>query len=274
MALNDLYTDKQIQALKLYKNKFFVLVLHGAKRSGKTIANNDLFLLELKRIKEIAEKEKIKEPKYILAGFSQGNLNRNVLSELTDKYGIKFNLNKHNEFNLFGVKVCCFGHGKINDMDRIRGMTAYGAYINEATTGNEKVIREILNRCSGTSARVVIDTNPDNPEHYIKKDFIDKADGDKIHEISFNLYDNTFLTSQYISNIEAVTPTGVFWDRDILGLWTTTDGAVYQDFDKDKHIVKNISNYKFVEYIAGIDWGYSHYGAIAVFGITNKGEFI
>lgn len=250
------------------------MILHGAKRSGKTVVNNDLFLLELKRVRKLANKFKIKEAKYILAGYSLGNLERNVLSELRNKYGLKFELNKHNEFELLGVKVCCFGHGKINDMDRIRGMTAFGAYINEGTTGAEKVVREILNRCSIEGSRVLMDTNPDSPEHYIKKDYIDKADNERIIEISFTLYDNSFLSNSYIKNIEAVTPSGVFFQRDIIGKWSTAEGAVYQDFDKEKHVISEISSYEFIDYVAGIDWGYEHFGALCVFGITQTGEFI
>lgn len=274
MGINSLYTEKQIQALRLFKKSFFLLILHGAKRSGKTIVNNDFFLLEVKRIKKLADKIGIKEPQYILSGFSLGSLERNIFTELRNKYSINIQLNKHAEFTLMGVKVCCFGHGKINDMARIRGMTAFGAYINETTTGHEMVIREILNRCSMPNSRVIMDTNPDNPEHYIKKDYIDKADDKKIIQISFNLYDNTFLSPEYIENIETVTPSGVFFNRDILGLWTTTDGAIYRDFDKEKHIIKDLSNYRFVDYVAGIDWGYSHYGALCVFGVTESGEFI
>lgn len=269
-----IYTDKQLQALRAYKKNFFLLILHGAKRSGKTVSNNDLFLLELRRVGKLAKEKNIKDIKYILAGNNLGSIQRNILSELTNKYGLTFELNKYNEFILFGVKVCCFGHGKINDMGRIRGMTAYGAYINEGTTGHEQVIREIMNRCSGVGARVVMDTNPDSPEHYIKKDYIDKADSERIIEIAFNLYDNSFLTKEYIENIEAVTPSGVFWDRDILGLWTTSEGAVYKDFDKSKHIIRNLDEYKFINYVVGIDWGYEHAGALCVLGITEDKKFI
>ena len=48
---------------------------------------------------------------------------------------------------LFGVRVCCFGHSKINDLGRIRGMTSFGAYINEASLANQEVFDEIKSRC-------------------------------------------------------------------------------------------------------------------------------
>lgn len=270
--LNKLYTPKQIEALKATKKDFWVLTQHGAKRTGKTVSNNDIFLLELKRVRKIADKLKINKPQYILVGNSLGAIERNVLIELTNKYGISFKFDKYNRFELFGVLVCCFGHGTIKDMERIRGMTAFGAYINEGTTGVEEVIREIFNRCSGEGARILMDTNPDNPEHFIKKEYIDKADGEKIIQIHYQLDDNTFLSDRYKENIKATTPSGQFYDRDIKGLWVNAEGTVYKDFDKPTMTVSEVDRRNITTYIAGVDWGYEHFGSICVIGITSKGE--
>lgn len=267
-----LYTEKQIQALTAINKDFWILVLHGAKRAGKTVADNDIFLQELIRVRGTADRLGIAEPQYILAGNSLGTLERNVLTEIRNKYGIEFHFDKFNRFKLFGVLVCCFGHGTIKDMSRIRGMTSFGAYINEATTGVEEVIREILNRCSGEGARILMDTNPDNPEHYIKTDYIDKADGKRVVQIQFQLDDNTFLSDRYRENIKATTPTGQFYDRDILGLWVNSEGVVYKDFDKNKMVIESYKKENIIEFIAGIDWGYEHLGSIGVIGIDSLGN--
>ena len=273
--LRKLYTEKQITALKSLKKPFWLLINHGAKRSGKTVADNDIFLLEVKRVRDVAKKLGIAKPQYILAGNSLGNIERNILIELSNKYGLSFTFDKYNRFELFGVLVCCFGHGTIRDISRIRGMTSFGAYINEATTATEEVIREILNRCSGEGARVIMDTNPDNPEHFIKKDYIDKADNEKIIEIQYQLDDNTFLSDRYKENVKATTPSGLFYDRDILGLWVNSEGVVYQDFNKSMVITDEvIKNTMFTMYIAGVDWGYEHLGTMVVVGITAKGNYI
>ncbi|MBR8748707.1 hypothetical protein IX317_000366 [Fusobacterium sp. DD29] len=266
-----LYTDKQIEALKSTNKNFWVLIQHGAKRAGKTISNNDLFLMELIRVRKIADKLKVKDPQYILAGNSLGTLERNVLIEITNKYGIRFKFDKFNRFKLFGVLVCCFGHGTIKDLERIRGMTSYGAYINEITTSVEAVSREIFNRCSGEGARLLIDTNP---EHWVKKELVDKADGEKIISIHYTLEDNTFLSPRYIENIKFTTPSGQFYDRDIRGLWVNAEGTVYADFDKEKMTVKTVDRNTIVRYLFGVDWGYEHPGAISVIGIDNKGNYI
>ena len=199
--LNNLYTPKQLDTFRFaVNNDYFMLINHGAKRTGKTILDNDLFLHELRRIKKIASAQGVENPQYILAGADLGALNRNVLIELSNKYGIEFHFDKFNRFKLFGVQVCCFGHSKINDLGRIRGMTAYGAYINEGTMAKQEVFDEIKSRCSGNGARMLIDTNPDNPEHWLKKDFIDK----NINNDSLYLLKSVLLSCSYKIYVQSI----------------------------------------------------------------------
>lgn len=273
MSLYDLYTPKQIEILKRVKEKdFFILGLHGAKRTGKTVINNDIFLRELRRVRKIADKLKIKEPMYILAGVSSKTIQNNILQELYNRYELEIKFDKHNSFTLFGVKVVQAFTGTIAGLGGIRGMTSFGAYINEASLANETVFKEIISRCSGDGARIVFDTNPDTPEHWLKKEYID-SESENIISYHFRLDDNTFLSERYIKNIKESTPSGMFYDRDIEGLWVTGEGVVYSDFDGNKHFINDISGIDFETYIAGVDWGYSHYGSIVVFGIDKDNKW-
>ena len=273
MSLYDLYTPKQIEILKRVKEKdFFILGLHGAKRTGKTVINNDIFLRELRRVRKIANDLKIREPMYILAGVSSKTIQNNVLQELYNRYELEIKFDKHNSFTLFGVKVVQAFTGTIAGLGGIRGMTAFGAYINEASLANETVFKEIISRCSGDGARVVFDTNPDNPEHWLKKEYID-SESENIISYHFRLDDNTFLSERYIKNIKESTPAGMFYDRDIEGLWVTGEGVVYSDFDGNKHFINDVSGIDFETYISGVDWGYSHYGSIVVFGIDKDNRW-
>ncbi|MFL8713006.1 PBSX family phage terminase large subunit [Clostridioides sp. GD02377] len=273
--IDELYHSKQIEVLDFaLNNDYFMLINYGAKRTGKTIIDNDLFLLELRRVRKIANELDIKLPQYILAGADLGALQRNVLNELTNKYDIEFKFDKHNRFVLFGVQVCCFGHSKTNDLGRIRGMTSFGAYVNEGTVANEEVFNEIKSRCSGEGARILVDTNPDQPEHWLKTNFVDKTDGKVIQSFHYRLDDNIFLSERYRENIKKSTPSGIFYDRDINGLWVSADGLVYQDFNKDIHYISKykLNDINFVRYFAGVDWGYEHFGAIVLIGEDDKGN--
>ena len=53
-------------------------------------------------------------------------------------------------------------------------------------------------------------------------------------------------------------------------LWTIAEGAIYSDFDKDKHIVNEPPD-DIRYYYAGVDWGYDHYGSIVIIGETTDG---
>lgn len=271
MALNELYTPKQVEILKRMRGEdWFISICHGAVRAGKTVVNNDVFLQELIRVKKLAADEGVAEPMYILGGVSSKTIQSNVLQEITNKYGIKFKFDKHNSFVLFGVKIIQTFTGTIAGLKSIRGMTAYGAYVNEASLAHEEVFDEINKRCSGSGARIIADTNPDHPEHWLKKKYIDNP-SKTILKFHFTLFDNNFTSKRYKDNIIATTPSGMFTERGIFGLWTIGQGAIYSDFDDKKHVIDEASVpwKRITKYYAGVDWGYQHYGSIVVIGETD-----
>lgn len=275
--LNELYTEKQIQILKdTSKRDWFMLINHGAKRTGKTILNNDLFLRELMRVRKIADAEGVERPQYILAGATLGTIQKNVLIELSNKYGIEFKFDKYNNFMLFGVQVVQTGHSKVSGIGSIRGMTSYGAYINEASLAHEEVFDEIKSRCSGNGARILVDTNPDHPEHWLLKDYIENTDPKAgILSYQFKLDDNNFLNERYRESIKASTPSGMFYERNINGMWVSGDGVVYSDFDLETNTITQaqIDSIPMKEYFAGVDWGYEHFGSIVVIGRDMRDNF-
>ena len=276
MSIDRICHVNQQQVLQRAMGEDYVMLInHGAKRSGKTVLDNDLFLYELMRAKRNAFAAGVQNPQYILAAADIGSIHRNILNELTGKYGMEFHFDKFNRFMLFGVQVCCFGHSKINDLGRIRGMTAWGAYINEATVSNEEVFDEIKSRCSGDGARILLDTNPADPAHWLKRDYIDKADGKTIVQFSWKLDDNTFLSDRYRANIKASTPSGMFYDRDINGAWVSADGMVYPDFDQEVHYVSmaDVPLDKIVRWFVGVDFGWEHYGSFVLIGKTDDGVY-
>ncbi|MEG2687694.1 MAG: PBSX family phage terminase large subunit [Clostridia bacterium] len=254
-----------------------MLINHGAVRTGKTIVDNDLFIDELRRINAHAKKNGIRLPLYILAGASIGNIVRNILNPLTQKYGFEFKLNKYNQFRLFNVLVCCVGHDDVGQLKPITGMTSYGAYINEGSLANREVFDEICKRCSADEnfvARIIVDSNPGGPKHWLKVDYIDKAaaDNSKIKAFHWRLDDNPFLSKEYVANLKATTPSGVFYNRKIDGLWATAEGIVYQDISADNYI-DDIP--KLTSFFVGVDWGYEHKGSLGLFGETaadDKGD--
>ena len=91
-----LFAPKQESVLRRVSiSDFFICGLHGAKRSGKTFINNIIFLKELVRVREMADKLGVDEPMYILAGTSSTSIQNNILQELYNTFDIEPKYDKH-----------------------------------------------------------------------------------------------------------------------------------------------------------------------------------
>ena len=256
--------QKKVISCMKYENPK-IMVCSGAKRAGKTYVLTFVFLMHISKFKN-------KGYSFIIGGTTQASIRRNILNDLETILGKSINLSKDNHFKLFGNKIYCFDGANADSYKKVRGFTAYGAFLNEATTLHDSFVKEVISRCSGEGARIYMDTNPENPTHTVKVDYIDK-DGQRlsngqlnIKAFNFTLYDNTFLNKEYVESIEASTPSGMFFDRDILGIWVASEGVVYQDFNKNIHYIKE-ANTEFKKVFAGVDFGWEHYGSIVVVGL-------
>ena len=244
-----------------------ILICSGAKRAGKTFVLMFVFMAHVAKYLD-------KGYSFIMGGATQASIRRNILNDMELILGRDIKLAKDNHFELFGNKIYCFDGANSDAYKKVRGFTSYGAFLNEATTLHDTFVKECISRCSGEGARIYMDTNPENPTHTVKVDYVDK-DGQRLEDgllnikaFQFTLYDNTFLNDEYIKSIEASTPTGIFFDRDILGKWVAAEGVVYKDFNKDIHYINDISKIQFKKYFVGVDFGWEHYGTMVVVGKT------
>jgi len=239
MGLDQILTHKQKQVLHSYlHDDWKIMILSGAFRAGKTVMNNYIFVMELKRIAKLAKSRKDPHPQYILAGYSSNSIYTNVISAIESYFGITMKTDRHGHYHLFGVDIVPSYTGSIRGVGSIRGMTSYGAYINEASLSTHDVFQEILQRCSIEGARIICDTNPDIPTHWLKTDYIDNPDP----------------------------------KARIKGQWVTGDGIVYRDFDKDKMVISREQVPDDLEYYVGVDWGYEHPNPIILLGDDKDGN--
>lgn len=289
MALNQLLTNKQLEVLRSYlTDDWKYLILTGAVRAGKTVIDNYLFLLELKRIAKLAAKNHDPHPFYILAGYSSNSIYTNVIAELETQFGVELRTDRHGHYHYYGIDIVPAYTGSIRGLRAIRGATSYGAYINEASLADHGVFQEIIQRCSIPSARIICDTNPDIPTHWLKTDYIDNHDpAARIKSFSFTIDDNTFLSQDYVNSLKAATPKGMYYDRAILGQWVTGEGVVYDGFNAKTMLVNSEDIPDDLNYYVGVDWGFEHKNSIVLLGddpvtditylireITNKHKLI
>lgn len=262
----DNYTPKQVEVLESFAiDNPKILICSGAKRAGKTFILIKIFLAHVSLFRN-------EGVSFIIGGTTQSSIRRNILNDMELILGREITLGKDSSFKLYGNKIYCFHGANADSYKAMRGFTSAGALLNEATTLHDTFVKEAISRCSYDGARIFMDTNPENPTHTVKVDYIDK-DGQllsngqlNIKAFNFTLYDNTFLNKEYVESIEASTPSGMFYDRDILGVWVASEGVVYTDFDKDENYVKeaDMKDVQIKKYFAGIDFGWEHYGSIAL----------
>ena len=251
-------SKKQLGILTQYwKTKPKLLILEGAVRSGKTVLNNVLFYEALKRSVG-------KGYHYIVTGHTLGSIKRNVLDSIAEMFGVDTKVGNTGTFDLLGNHVHCFGADKTDSYKAITGMTAHGWYGNEITLQHPNTIRECFNRCSGEDARIWWDTNPDYPEHPVKRHYIDKS-GERlsngrlrIQSWHFDLADNPYLPADYVENLKASTPAGMWYERAIKGAWVAAEGLVYELFYRAVHVVEPLTPPGDWQRIRSIDFGFTN----------------
>ena len=142
------------------------------------------------------------------------------------------------------------------------------AYMDEITLAPESFFTMLLTRLSVSGAKLFGTTNPDSPSHWLKREYIDKAEEKNINVYHFQLEDNNYLMDKnpgYIEQMKA-SFSGVWYKRLILGEWCVADGAIYPQFDEWKHLVE-IGERRFRYYIVGVDYGTTNPTAFTLFGI-------
>lgn len=268
------FTKKQLEVFRYtIQQDPQILILAGGKRAGKTFILNYLFLLHIAKFKN-------KGYNFIIGGTTQASIRRNVLGDMEKILGKELKLKKDNSVSIFGNKVYILEGSKADSFKRARGFTSHGFLGNESTTLHDKYIKECISRCSGTGARIMMDTNPENPMSTVKTDYIDK-DGDLLDDgrpnikyFHFTLFDNEFLSKEYIDSIVKSTPAGVYTNRDIYGLWVNAEGLIYDMWDKEENAIsyEEFKKKRIEKYWGAVDWGYSHYGVLGVFARDDEGN--
>lgn len=252
-------TDKQREFLFTPDKR--INLLSGSVRSGKTYISLLKFGLWVASMPKDAE--------FLMVGKTGGSLNRNCFGYMYQFFGEQnFHVShglKGSE--LFGHKVWIAGANDVRSENQIRGMTLAGAYCDEVTLYPENFWVMLLTRLSVPGAKVYATCNPDNPMHYIKTDYIDRADELNCAVWNFLLTDNTHLGKEYLENITREFK-GVFYDRFILGQWVKAEGLVYPMFDKDN--IVPVKDRKYTEYCVSMDYGILNPTAMILWGLCDN----
>ena len=240
-----------------------VNVLVGSIRAGKTVASLLRFLIAVATAGTDGE--------IVITGKNRGSIYRNVMQPLMSPalFGpvakrVQYNNNAPTA-RILGRVVHIIGANDVSAEEAIRGMTVLIWYGDEVTVHPEGFVTQMLGRMSPAKAIAFLTTNPDGPQHWFKKKFLDRTlPGWRTWK--FTLDDNPTLTEEYKNSIKAEL-TGVWYRRFILGEWAAAEGAIYDLFDPDRHCGPLPDDVTIVERIVGLDYGTVNATAAVLLGL-------
>lgn len=225
------FSRKQKQLLFWYKAKAnadkSMIIADGSIRSGKTIAMICSFLMFSMNTFENTD--------FIVAGKTISALKRNVVNpmlRIIAAFGWSYRYNRGGNYITVGTNTFyLFGASSEAAQDVLQGMTAGGAFADEAALMPKSFIEQMIGRCSLEDARIFMNCNPGSPFHWLKAEMIDKADEKGYYVLHFKMDDNLSLSDKvkrrYMQQFD-----GVFYERYILGKWVMAEGLIYSMFGK------------------------------------------
>jgi PBSX family phage terminase large subunit len=231
-------TAKQRAAVTLSR-QHRLTIYEGSVRSSKTITS----LLDWLAYVRTAPPGPL-----LMVGKTERTLERNIVGPLVEMLG------RHRcrlvrgtgELHLLGRTVLIAGANDERSQEKIRGLTLAGAYVDEASLVPESFWSMLLTRLSVEGARLLATTNPDSPSHWLKRDYLDRAQSHLTRagqvlelggpvdcaRLSFVLADNPTLDPAYRAFLDA-SYVGLWRRRFIDGEWVAAEGAIYDMLDLD-----------------------------------------
>lgn len=223
------------QMVSILDSEARINVWHGAIRSGKTFASLVAFLMAVAVAPNVGL--------IIIAGRTLDTIGRNIMEPITDDSVFGKLIAKHVKWTagatvckIFGRTIHLIGANDRQAEGKLRGATVCLAYVDEATLLPYDFFRQMLGRMSVKGARMFATTNPDNPAHWLRKDYILRQGELNLRHWKFGIDDNPSLDPDYVRDLKAEY-TGLWYKRFILGNWVQSEGAVYDMWDEDTMVV-------------------------------------
>lgn len=219
----------------IHESDAFINIAQGAVRSGKTIAATVAFL------KFVLESD---YNEFMISGKTRDTIERNIVRDIIkmiDGNGYYKYRKFDNYLEIANNKIWLIGFSDEGATEKVRGMTVGGWYADELTSASKSTVDMAITRCSIDGARMFWTMNPESPYHFIYTDYITNKDllnSGTVKVWHFTLEDNLHLTDRYIEELKRVNrKSQVSYKRNILGEWVTAEGAIYDSFNTDHHII-------------------------------------
>lgn len=233
-------------------------IWEGAVRSGKTYVSIVRFLDEV-----------INGPigNYAIITRTYDTFRRNVMQIISDIVGMdaRYYSGKR-EMVLWDRSIFVVGADDERAESKIRGPTFCSAYVDEASLIPENVFKMLISRCAMGGARIFVTTNPDSPYHWLRQDYL--LNNPDVASWQFTLDDNPVLTKEERAYLKRQYK-GLWYRRFIEGRWVQAEGAIYDTFDTELHVISHppaVPEYL----ICGIDYGTANPCSFVLLGVNRS----
>lgn len=177
------------------KDKYDAIIADGSVRSGKTVSMSISFL--------IWAMSGFSDCNFAICGKTVGSCRRNVIKPLISMLRTRFQIVDKRSENILTVThkgssntFYIFGGKDESSQDLIQGVTLAGILFDEVALMPRSFVEQGLARCSVDGARYWFNCNPDNPNHWFYKEWIQNADEKHALRLRFLMDDNLSLSDR------------------------------------------------------------------------------
>lgn len=252
-----------------YKDKD-AIICDGSIRSSKTVSMSIGFILWSCSC--------FNGKTFAICGKTIESLRRNVITQLPTLFEGLCKITERKSENLMVVsldgrvnKYYLFGGKDEGSAALIQGMTLAGVMFDEVALMPRSFVEQALARCSVEGSKFWFNCNPDSPEHWFYKEWIQKHKKKNALYLHFTMEDNKSLSEKVKKRYENMY-SGVFYDRFIRGLWVVAEGLVYDFFQSKKEtIIKTVDMNDYNEFYVSIDYGTINPCSMGLWGVNSEG---
>ena len=252
-----------------YKDKD-AIICDGSIRSSKTVSMSIGFILWSCSC--------FNGKTFAICGKTIESLRRNVITQLPTLFEGLCKITERKSENLMVVsldgrvnKYYLFGGKDEGSAALIQGMTLAGVMFDEVALMPRSFVEQALARCSVEGSKFWFNCNPDSPEHWFYKEWIQKHKEKNALYLHFTMKDNNSLSEKVKKRYENMY-SGVFYDRFIRGLWVVAEGLVYDFFQSKKEtIIKTVDMNGYNEFYVSIDYGTINPCSMGLWGVNSEG---
>ena len=148
----------------------------------------------------------------------------------------------------------------------IQGLTLGGVMLDEVALMPRSFVEQAVARCSVDGSKLWFNCNPENPLHWFKKEWIEKAAEKNCLYLHFSMEDNPSLTGSIIERYRTLY-SGAFYERFVEGKWVAAEGLVYPFFSKENNVLQGIPVCD--EYYISCDYGTVNPFSLGLWGSSN-----